>query len=107
MRQATKSPPVTLTAADIYRAGEVFLNAVGASVALGHASPAGLADYVPASDADPMQAIVIDALSASRTDCPDAKRRVIEFADRYGLLDIIAEASVTDATDTPARPLRP
>ena len=84
-----------LTDADIYRAGECVLAAIGTAAALGHNSPNGMMDYVPRPD-DPIAGAVWDAFAATRVgDAWKPERaRLVEFAHDRGIVDAIAAAVV-------------
>lgn len=59
--------------------GRAFVRALAASRAVGHVSPAGLADYVP--EGDEAASVVVDAFASTRLDsrAKPAERRVDEW----------------------------
>lgn len=71
--------------------GEVFVRALCLSRALGHVSPAGLADYVADEGSDEYTRLVRDAFGSARVDAhaPRAQRAVDEW---LGSSELVADA---------------
>lgn len=84
-----------LTEADVMRAGEAVLMAIGTAVSLGHESPSGLMDYVPRPDAesDPVGRAVWDAFASTRmAGYADSRADLVRFACQRGVIDAVARA---------------
>lgn len=75
----TDAYPCEVTAEDLAAIGEALLGAIAGMFAMGHASTAGLADYVAIEELDWRARLVMDAVALSH-DCEwsDRKRAAMD-----------------------------
>jgi Zn-dependent peptidase ImmA (M78 family) len=85
-----------LTPEDLTELGASFVMMIGVQHVLGHQRASSTADdYIDRSILTPMQAIVRDAFAVCiLADRPDERERLAAFVERYGLLDVVAEAMI-------------